>query len=55
VTLALGIQLVLSSSVTAATSTPKQSLQATAGRSDASIKIMKTHPLKSALALASGA
>ena len=29
------------------------SLQATAGRSDASIKIMKTHPLQSALAPAS--
>ena len=34
---------------------PNQSLQATAGRCDASIKIMKTHPLQSALALASGA
>ena len=32
-----------------------KSLQATAGRSDASIKIMKTHPLQSALASASGA
>ena len=32
-----------------------RSLQATAGRSDASIKIMKIHPLQSALAPASGA
>ena len=32
-----------------------ESLQATAGRSDASFKIMKTHLLQSTLALASGA
>ena len=32
-----------------------RSLQATPGRSDASNYIMKTHPLQSALALASGA
>jgi hypothetical protein len=31
------------------------SLQATAGRSEASIKIMKRHPVQSALAPASGA
>jgi hypothetical protein len=37
------------------TKTPNQSLQATAGRSHASIKIMKTHSLQSALAPASGA
>jgi hypothetical protein len=34
---------------------PNPSLQATAGRFDASIKIMKTYQLQSTLALASGA
>jgi len=33
---------------------PNQSLQATAGLSAATVKIMKTHPLQSALAPASG-
>jgi hypothetical protein len=32
-----------------------KSLQATAGRSDVSLKIVKTHPLQSTLAPASGA
>jgi hypothetical protein len=32
-----------------------QSLQATAGRFDATVKIMKTHPLQSTLVPASGA
>lgn len=35
--------------------TSNPSLQATAGRDDASVKIMKTYPLQSALAPASGA
>lgn len=34
---------------------PNESLQATAGRSDPSLKIMKTHLLQSTLAPASGA